>query len=111
MADYGRALLDYNKAIALDSTYADAYLNRGYAYSIIGNVERALRDIGRAAQLDPSSYRPYAYRARILASLGETQGAVGDFSRALSLNPSSAALFRRAWRRAVQSRSIQRRNR
>jgi len=75
-----KAFLDYNKAIALDSTYSDAYLNRGYAYSIVGNIERALRDITRAAELDPLHTGRMPTEDVSWRRVGNMQGAISDCS-------------------------------
>ncbi len=38
---FEEAISDYNKSIELNDKSIDAYYNRGYAYSIIGNQEKA----------------------------------------------------------------------
>ncbi|MGH6949596.1 MAG: tetratricopeptide repeat protein, partial [Vitreimonas sp.] len=45
--EYGRAIVDYDEAIQLDPTYANAYNNRGIAYRAAGAPELAIADFGR----------------------------------------------------------------
>ena len=42
--DYRGAIEDYSEAIEIDSTYADAFLNRGYAKKSLGDFKGALQD-------------------------------------------------------------------
>ena len=41
----------YNKAIALDSDFAEAYFNRGLTYVYIGENEKGLADLSKAGEL------------------------------------------------------------
>lgn len=50
---YTESLADCNKAIALNDSYAKAYLRRGEARMELGDYEDATRDFNRADQLDP----------------------------------------------------------
>ena len=44
MKDYRAALVDYNKAIELDSRFADAYYNRGLPNIFLGNNRQGIQD-------------------------------------------------------------------
>ena len=46
-----RAIEDYDKAIQLDPTLAEAYYNRGRAYAELGMLERARSDLDKADSL------------------------------------------------------------
>ena len=43
--------MDYNKAIELFPSYADAYYSRGQAYGRLGNYKQAVADMKIAANL------------------------------------------------------------
>src|SRR5258706_3801384 len=53
--DYDRAIHDYDRAVALDSTNSLAFSNRGFAYAGKGSVDRAIEDYDKAIQLNPES--------------------------------------------------------
>jgi tetratricopeptide (TPR) repeat protein len=49
--DCYKAIADFNKAIAINPEYADAYYNRGFAYAQAGNMQQAKQDLKTAAPL------------------------------------------------------------
>jgi tetratricopeptide (TPR) repeat protein len=51
MKDYRAALVDYNKAIELDSRFADAYYNRGLTNIFLGNNRQGIQDLSKAGEL------------------------------------------------------------
>src|SRR5262249_4283868 len=73
--DFERAIPDYDNAIRLDPSYANAYSNRGNAHRAMGNFERAIADYSDAIRLDPDN--PNRVRSR-----GYAYFAHGDFARA-----------------------------
>jgi Tetratricopeptide repeat. len=52
------ALADFNRAIAIDDTYAWAYFQRGQVLRELGRLEESLTDLTRACELeaDPPLY-------------------------------------------------------
>ena len=54
MADYAKAIIDFDSALAIDPGAVNALLWRGYAREKGGQVALALDDYERAAALDPS---------------------------------------------------------
>jgi Flp pilus assembly protein TadD len=60
--DPDAAVADFDKAIALDSTDARAYCNRGLAKFHKGDMDGARADYNRAIELSPRSGEPYADR-------------------------------------------------
>src|SRR5205085_9666626 len=48
------AIADYDRAIGLDPTLAEAYLNRGKARRAGGDLDGAIADYDLAADLDPN---------------------------------------------------------
>lgn len=49
--DYRAALADYNVAIGIDDTFAEAYYNRGIALIFLNRVDEGLQDLGKAGEL------------------------------------------------------------
>ena len=51
LQDYQGALADFNKAIELQSDFADAYLNRGIVKIVLGTKESGCIDLNKASVL------------------------------------------------------------
>lgn len=51
MKEYGKAIEDFTKAIALDSHMAEAYYNRALVYLSMEQKEKALPDLSKAGEL------------------------------------------------------------
>ncbi len=50
-SQYEKAIVDYNKAIALNPNDVGAYTNRGVAYALSGNMGRAISDFQKACNM------------------------------------------------------------
>jgi lipoprotein NlpI len=88
-----RALEDYNRAIALDPSYSEAYDSRGVLYQKKGLVDKAIDDFNRSIVLDPSSGKAYFNRGFIHAETGMFDQAIKDFNHALAIEPSFADAY------------------
>ncbi len=82
-----RAIVDYNKALALNPKFAEAFYNRGTAYNKRGDVDRAIADFTRALELFPGYTDAYINRGAAFWTKKDGERAVADFSRALAQNP------------------------
>jgi tetratricopeptide (TPR) repeat protein len=51
--EYDRAILEHNKAMAADPTYAGSYQNRGYALFFMEKFDEAVGEFRRSVSLDP----------------------------------------------------------
>jgi len=85
LGEHALALIDLDKAVALNPDYAKAYSNRGNAHAGLGDLKAAIADYDRALVRDP--YLAVAYQSRGLAwnRLGKPERAVLDWLRAIKL--------------------------
>jgi len=87
--EYDLAIADYTAAIRLNPDYAEAYNNRGLAYSLKGknNMPQAIADYSQAIRLRPD----YAYainnRGVAYMASGHPDEALQDFNLAIQLQP------------------------
>jgi tetratricopeptide (TPR) repeat protein len=88
--DTDKALEYLNKAISLDSNYANAYGNRGLAWADKGNYDHAISDYNKVIELNPGLANAYYNRGNAWADKGNHDRAISDFSKALELNPGYA---------------------
>ena len=89
------ALRDFDEAIRLDATSADAYLGRGLARVQAGDAPHAVADARQAVKRSPKSPQVHVQAARILARAGNHQ------AEALNLLRSAAELIDDLDRRAA----------
>jgi tetratricopeptide (TPR) repeat protein len=89
--DHTGAILDYNKAIAIDPNYALAYYNRGFSKSVLEDERGAILDYTKAIEINPNYIDAYYNRAWSKISLSQTESACLDFSKAGELG------FKRAY--------------
>lgn len=87
IARYNQAILSFDRTIALEPGFADAYLMRGRSYAGDGRTERAIADFTTAVQLLPNDTRPLLDRALAYLDLKDFQNAIRDASHAIELNP------------------------
>jgi tetratricopeptide (TPR) repeat protein len=84
---YDAALGDFDRAIALDPSNAQAWLTRAVLFVHIGAAERALADLDRALALDPRSFEALGQRCIALGLLRRFPDALAACRMARDLNP------------------------
>ena len=93
-----RAIQDYDRAIALNPRYANAFNGRGVAYEAKGDNERALQDYSEAIRIDPMNANALNGRCWLRAAVGELQTALADCNESLKVRPNNSnALDSRAF--------------
>ena len=85
--DVDRAIVSYDRAIAVDPGFANAYNSRGAALGSKGDLDSALRDFNRAIELNPELGSAYENRGLVLQSRGDLGGAIKDLDEAIRLQP------------------------
>jgi lipoprotein NlpI len=93
IAFYNRAIADYDRAIQLHPSDAQAFNNRGVAYRAKGENERAIADYDEAIRLNPSFATASYNRGIVYRTKGDNDRAIADYDQAIRLNPSDAEVF------------------
>lgn len=106
---------DFERAVALNARFADAYLARGTLRLRSRELEAAHEDLDRALALDAAYASAYNKRCVVRAGLGRSREALDDCERAVALDPwneeawiNAGALQRTLGRAAAASASYQR---
>ena len=68
LRQYEAAITDFDKAIRLDTDYANAYDSRGVAKACHRQIEAATADFGEAIRLQPDYANAYKNRGRCMES-------------------------------------------
>ena len=95
------ALLDLERALALDPDSVDALLQRAACLAELERPQEALRGLERALELAPSDPRVRYARGACLGRLGRNEEALADYARVLELDPTHL----RAWANQGSARS------
>ena len=78
---------DFDRALQTDQDIADAYFNRGLAYSAKGESERAVADITTAIEREPKLAAAWDARALARMALDQLDEALADSAEAIALAP------------------------
>jgi tetratricopeptide (TPR) repeat protein len=92
--DYIGALYDFDKAIELDSTWVDSYLQRGEIYEQSDQIDKALSDYNKAVVLDVKNVEAYFKRALFYKRNNKYSEALNDFNAAIDLDPKDPFLYK-----------------
>jgi tetratricopeptide (TPR) repeat protein len=80
----------FGKALELDETYAEAYLNLGLLLADDGQSEEAERLLRTATQLTPNSHKAHGGLGIVLQQLGRYSEAEAELRRAIEIDPTDA---------------------
>ena len=95
---YDQAITEYNGAIALNASYAEAYIARGNAQRRKGDYDRAIEDYNRAIGLNNRHADVYNYRGFAHTQKGDFNRAITDYTQAIKMKADYAdAYFNRAY--------------
>ena len=83
--EYGRAIADYDAALAIAPGSAETLNNRGSSWQASGNDERALADFTRAIEINPSYILAIRNRAAVWRALAQPERAKRDEAVAFDL--------------------------
>ena len=91
--DYDGAITDYDRVIALNPNFSEAYVTRGAAKRRQGDYDGAITDYDRAIALEPNLAAAYYSRGIAKHRQGDYDGAVADYDLAIALNPNYAEAY------------------
>lgn len=91
-SSYERALEDYSRAIALDSSNFAAYNNRGIVYTLQREYTEALADFNAALNIDGNSVVGLNNRAVVYALQGQYDDAIADLEQAINVTGIDAVI-------------------
>ncbi|MDR2144314.1 MAG: tetratricopeptide repeat protein [Treponema sp.] len=83
--NYDKALVEYDKAIALNGNFPAALFSRGRIYHEKGDLDRTIADYSDAIRLKNDSVVVYNYRGYAYAQNGNHDRAIQDYSQAIAL--------------------------
>ncbi len=75
------------KAIGLDSTYAEAYGHLGFTYSMMGEHDKAVAKAEQGVALNPNSAYVHMRMGHTLRFAGRYEEAIPEYKKAIRLNP------------------------
>jgi tetratricopeptide (TPR) repeat protein len=87
------ALAEFNRALAGDPTYVEAYIGRGDALLATEDYQAAVISYSRAIEIDQNSASAYNGRGEASLKVGQVDAASTDFARALELDPSNPTIL------------------
>ena len=86
LGDYDKGMVDINKAIELDETFEEAYLNRGIIFLWKEDYSNALNDFNHVIELNNTNAKAYYNRGIAFEELDNIAAACLDFRRAKKLS-------------------------
>ena len=84
------ALLEYDRAIALDASYANPHDGKGIIFSKAGQLEEAIREFNTAITLDPNDAVAHGGKGTAFLKAGQLDQAALEFRTAIGLDPREA---------------------
>ena len=99
-AGYRDAVVRFNRAIAIDPSLAEAYLNRGFAERGLAQgdpaqLEPAAIDFERALELNPNLTAAHDELGEIYAARGDNRKALEHFAQSIHAKPTSNGYYQR----------------
>lgn len=92
--DHNFAIQDYNKAIEINSSYAEAYYARCRSKDYLGDYRGASQDCSKCITLNKKNITDcYNIRASIQRSLKNYQGAIKDYTKLIEINNKNAEAY------------------
>lgn len=84
--DYAKAIVYYNKAIAIKPSWEMAYFGRGNAKLYSQDLPGAIEDYSKAIAIKPKHSEAYSNRGVAKLNMGDSLGALQDYKQATRLD-------------------------
>lgn len=96
--NYIQSVRYYSKSLEFDSSDSIVYLERGFAYEHIGELDQAISDYSKAIEIDTNLDDAYFFRGIAWEKKKEYHRAIQDYSEAIEINPKDPwYFFKRAY--------------
>lgn len=86
--EYGaldKSLASFNKALSLDTNYAEAFSGRALVRHRIGNIQGSLNDLETSLAVDSTNAKSWSQKGIVLAALGRLELVLTSLDKARSL--------------------------
>jgi len=83
----------YDSIIDIGPELAQAYNNRGLAYSKLSQYDKAIKDYDKALEIDPELTQAYYNRGNSYSKLNQYERAIKDYDKALEIDPEYAYAY------------------
>jgi tetratricopeptide (TPR) repeat protein len=90
---YEQAILNFNRAIDLQSNFADAYKMRGRSYALTGNPDKAILDFNKVVELRPQEIGVLLDRGFAYLDRKDLDAALADAVRVLMLDEKQSRAY------------------
>ncbi|MCK5633185.1 tetratricopeptide repeat protein, partial [bacterium] len=91
--DYGKALIQFEKAVKMDNQAVEAYNGLGLIYEKKGEYESAINYYNKVLEIKPNKAEAYSNRGVVYKSMGKYDLALGDQNTSIFLNPDFALSY------------------
>jgi len=88
------AIHDYERALALDPTYVQAWNNLGFNYQQMGNYAQAIQCYSKAIELSDTDASFFANRGIALLFSGQPDPAIADLTHSLEMDAQQPQVYR-----------------
>jgi tetratricopeptide (TPR) repeat protein/S1-C subfamily serine protease len=93
LKNYPKAIADYDRAIAINPEFAEAYIGRSGTYYFLKNYPKVVADCDRAIAINPRLSDAFINRGLTHYDLMEYPKALADYNKAISINPKNALAY------------------
>jgi tetratricopeptide (TPR) repeat protein len=87
---YESAIMCFDKAIELDSSYDSPWINKGYCLKFLGRYDEALKAFDKATTLNPLSSGAWNEKGELLQDQGKYDEAIKAYNISIELDPDYA---------------------
>jgi ankyrin repeat protein len=91
--DYAGAIAEYDRALHLEPSSAEAYYNRGVAWRDSGQFDRAIPDFRQTVELNPQHDGAYDNLGWIFAQQGQYEEAIRNWTKVIELKPDEPGAY------------------
>ena len=91
--NYAEAITSYSKAIEMDPSMTNAYLQRGFCLNMVKDYNGAIADFTKVIEMNPDHRWAYVSRGSAKNKAADYQSAVNDFNKALELDPTDQEAY------------------